>query len=150
MKTSKLVTLVALVILLSIFPIVTVYKWVSWVNLVDDKEFRGTIVNLSSSMSNGKYPRQEEYVLVAWEDGSRTYFEVSPVHTLTKGDIWVTSVDQSYFGACDYCRGELPESIKPPVWVSVGSFFLGAAFFSILSTGAVFGIVAMFVWVFKK
>lgn len=128
MKKSKLTALSVLVALLVTFCSYVAYKHISWVNSVDGKEFRGTIVNLSSTMSSGKYPRSEEYVLVAWEDGSRSYFQVAPVHDLIKGGTWVTKVDQGYLSGCNYCDGSIPESAMGSKWVAFWWIFIRATF----------------------
>lgn len=149
MKRSKLTALGILVALLVTFCSYVAYKHISWVNSVDGKEFKGTIVNLSSTMSSGKYPRSEEYVLVAWEDGSTSYFEIAPVHSYSKGDTWVTQVDQSYFWSCEYHGGQIPKAYEENHWTGFFWDFMMFIAAIIILCCFVGAFVVLVTWIFS-
>lgn len=150
MKTEKKVVLGILLSLFLWFVGYIVYEHVSWVKSVDGKEFHGTIIQLSSEMSHGKYPRTHEYASILWDDGTTSYFELPPVHSYKVGDSWVTKVDQGLFDMSRYNWGEIPYSKDESNTIAVWYMFITALFVSIFGTFSIVGVGYLIYWCFQK
>lgn len=149
METNKKIVLGILISILLSFVVYICYEHFSWVKSVKDKEFRGTIIQLSSEMGHGKYPRTHEYASILWENGETSYFEMAPVHNYSVGDTWVTKVNQSYFSPSDY-YSSIPPSKKEKSGLGLLFILIYASFISIVGTGLVFGTGYLFWWCFHK
>lgn len=149
MQTNKKIVLGILISIILSFVIYICYEHFSWVKSVKDKEFRGTIIQLSSEMSHGKYPRTHEYASILWENGETSYFEMAPVHSYSVGDTWVTRVDQGYFGPGDCCFN-IPPSKKESSGLGLLYNLIFVGFVSVVGTGTVFVICGMFWWCFHE
>jgi hypothetical protein len=149
-NTVKRLVLSVLISIIVMFVVSVYYKHFSWVKSVDGKEFRGTIIQLSSEMSHGKYPRTHEYASILWDDGTSSYFEMPPVHNYSVGDTWVTKVDQGYLDMSRYQHGQIPQSKEEPLLNGNVFIFLQAIINAVLIVGFGGLVIGLFIWCFSK